>query len=60
MRTECLLDGDYITRDDRPVIRLYLKGESGSKTQEVSDFHPYFYAVPKDGIDELSKSISGL
>lgn len=37
-----LLDVDYETRDDRAVIRLFLKGAEGSFVA-LDDFTPYFY-----------------
>ncbi|MEE8402056.1 MAG: DNA-directed DNA polymerase [Candidatus Hydrothermarchaeaceae archaeon] len=37
-----LLDVDYETRDDRAVIRLFLKGAEGSFVA-IDDFVPYFY-----------------
>ena len=43
-----LLDVDYITRDEKAVIRLFYKEDDDRKIVEVTDFQPYFYAVPED------------
>ncbi|MFH0859575.1 MAG: DNA-directed DNA polymerase [Candidatus Altiarchaeota archaeon] len=57
---ETLLDVDYILTDDKPVIRLFLKGEGGRKVKEVRGFEPYFYAVPDSGIDELERGVKSV
>lgn len=52
------MDADYLVRDDKPVIRLFYKGVDGRVVKEVTDFQPYFYAVPVDAgklTDELKK-----
>lgn len=42
-----LLNADYITRDDSPVVRLWIKDESDDVGVVFdSEFEPYFYAVP--------------
>ncbi len=45
-----LLDIDYITQDDRPVVRLWCKSKEGGSNFVVLDdtFEPYFYALPHD------------
>ncbi|MFH1403292.1 MAG: DNA-directed DNA polymerase [Candidatus Altiarchaeota archaeon] len=45
---KCLLDSDYVTRDEKPVIRLYYKSGKGREIVEVTDFEPYFYALSND------------
>jgi DNA polymerase I len=55
-----LLDADYETRDDKPVIRLFYKTSSGRTVEEVSDFVPYFYALPKDGTEALAAGVEKL
>ncbi len=54
-----LLDSDYVTDNDRAVIRLFYK-ENGKRTIElVTDFEPYFYAVPGD-VSRLESGIKNL
>lgn len=58
-----LLDADYETRGEKAVIRLFYKSPEGRSVEEVKDFEPYFYALPKENLDELSsevKAISGV
>jgi DNA polymerase, archaea type len=55
----CLLDADYISREEKPVIRLFYKTQNGRETEEISDFKPYLYAIPKE-LDELKKEIKAL
>jgi len=43
-----LLDIDYVTRNDKVIIRLFYKKKDGREIEEVTDFKPYFYAVPVD------------
>jgi DNA polymerase, archaea type len=57
---KCLLDADYITRDEKPVIRLFYKGESGQVIEEVSGFEPYFYVLPRGDMAELVSELKGL
>ena len=40
-----LLDADYETRDEKAVIRLFLKGEKENFVA-IDDFSPYFYVLP--------------
>ncbi len=58
-----LLDADYETRGEKPVIRLFYKTPSGRTVEEVSDFIPYFYALPKEEAQALASEagkISGV
>jgi len=57
---KCLLDADYFTRDERPVIRLFYKTDQGSKIEEVDGFEPYFYVVPRGDVVSLKSSVAGL
>ncbi len=57
---KCLLDADYVMRGEKPVIRLYYKGESGAFVEDVDDFQPYFWAKPKAGIGELEEQVKKL
>ena len=50
-----LLDADYVTRDNKAVIRLYYKVDAERTIEEVPDFEPYFYAVPEGDIEALLK-----
>ncbi|MEE9474651.1 MAG: DNA polymerase, partial [Candidatus Hydrothermarchaeaceae archaeon] len=43
-----LLDADYETRDEKAVIRLFLKGEKENFVA-IDDFSPYFYVLPTAG-----------
>lgn len=54
-----LLDADYITRDEKAVIRLFYKTKEGRTSEEITDFRPYMYVIPRD-IETLSKRISEL
>ncbi|MEM5829229.1 MAG: DNA polymerase domain-containing protein [Candidatus Aenigmatarchaeota archaeon] len=59
-----LLDVDYILLENRPVIRLLGKAEDGRTICAFYDgFYPYFYILPKEGmeekvIDELKKNFT--
>ena len=50
-----LLDIDYITEDEKPVVRLFgkIKGESKNRTIIALDkkFKPYIYVIPENGTD---------
>ncbi len=39
------MDADYETRDEKAVIRLFLKGEKENFVA-IDDFSPYFYVLP--------------
>lgn len=45
-----LLDADYITENDRAVIRLWCKDEEGIFIAYDHPFQPYFYALKEEGI----------
>ncbi|MBU0762594.1 MAG: DNA-directed DNA polymerase [Candidatus Altiarchaeota archaeon] len=57
---KCLLDADYMTRNEKPVIRLFYKGEEGALVEEVGDFIPYLYAIPRGDIEGLRGQIKVL
>jgi len=57
---KCLLDADYVTRDEKPVVRLYYKTEDGPKVEEIRGFEPYFYVLAKDDIGALQAAVTGL
>ena len=59
INAKTLLDADYITRNERAVIRLFYKDKGIRTVKEIDDFEPYFYAVPDD-IDELENEIKNL
>jgi DNA polymerase I len=44
-----LLDADYLTEDDRAVIRLWCKDERGVFIAYDRSFQPYFYALKDEG-----------
>jgi DNA polymerase I len=53
-----LLDADYVTREDKAVIRLFYKTEDGREIQEITDFMPYMYALPEEhGLKRLQEEI---
>ncbi|MEE8402736.1 MAG: DNA-directed DNA polymerase [Candidatus Hydrothermarchaeaceae archaeon] len=43
-----LLDADYQTRDDKTVVRLFMKGEKENFVA-LDHFEPYFYVRPEGG-----------
>ncbi|MCX6695583.1 MAG: DNA-directed DNA polymerase, partial [Candidatus Altiarchaeota archaeon] len=55
-----LLDADYVTRDERAVVRLFYKTESGREIVEVRDFEPYVYAVASEDAKKLGGEIGRL
>lgn len=56
-----LLDADYTTRDEKAVVRLFYKTESGREIEEVADFQPYIYVLPREhGLKRLEKEITKL
>ena len=56
-RNMILLDIDYITKDDKPVIRLFgkVKGKSNDIIALDDSFVPYLYII-KGSQDRLSNS----
>ncbi len=57
---KCLLDADYVTRADKPVVRLFYKTESGAVTEEVEGVEPYFYALPRGDVGRLADDVNSL
>ncbi|OKY78207.1 MAG: DNA polymerase PolB3 [Candidatus Methanohalarchaeum thermophilum] len=57
-----LLDADYITVEDSPVIRLWITQEDRTVVGYYKGFEPYFYAVPKSGelINDLRATLTDL
>ena len=62
-----LFDIDYITQDDKPVIRLWCKGEGGDNFVALDgSFEPYFYALAhdstlyKDDIEDKKEQIEAI
>jgi DNA polymerase I len=54
-----LLDADYETRDEKAVVRLFLKGEKENFVA-LDDFAPYFYVLPTtDDVEALATEIRG-
>ncbi len=47
-----LLDVDYVTKNERAVIRLWCKNEDGIFVVYDSSFKPYFYAFVEEGFSE--------
>ena len=52
-----ILDIDYVTYEDKPVVRLFSK--KGDKNIVLLDetFEPYLYVVPEDDVKECQKQI---
>ena len=62
-RNIVLLDIDYITYDEKPVIRLFgkAKGEKSNDLIALDDsFVPYLYALPSNDIDKCIKDLEEL
>ncbi|MEM2918284.1 MAG: DNA-directed DNA polymerase [Candidatus Altiarchaeota archaeon] len=58
---KCLLDADYVTVNEKAVVRLFYKTEKGREIEEVKNFEPYFYAIPKEGkTSELFEEVKKL
>ncbi|MBN2015200.1 MAG: ribonuclease H-like domain-containing protein [Candidatus Altiarchaeota archaeon] len=56
-----LLDADYTTQNEKAVVRLFYKTESGREIEEISDFKPYIYVLPREhGLERLKKRIEKL
>ncbi|MEM7826510.1 MAG: DNA polymerase domain-containing protein [Candidatus Aenigmatarchaeota archaeon] len=59
-----LLDVDYIMLENHPVVRILGKTEEGKTVCAFYEgFYPYFYVLPKEGmeervVDELKKNFS--
>ena len=47
-----LLDADYFLKENKPIIRLFGKGENGPVCVYFDDFYPYFYAENLNEIDD--------
>ncbi len=46
-----LIDADYITENNRAVIRLWCKDDEGVFIVYDRNFEPYFYLIPQDNVD---------
>ena len=55
----CLIDADYRTVNDQPVIRLFYVKDGVTSTEEIEGFKPYFYAIPKE-LKGLESEIQGI
>ncbi len=57
-----LLDADYITRDEKAVIRLFYKKKNSREISEIPDFEPYFYVTVDDekNLEKLGNEIKNL
>ncbi len=57
-----LLDIDYITKDEKPVIRLFgkVKGEANDIIAIDDSFVPYLYIMPLNDIDECMNDLKEL
>ncbi|MDL2246005.1 DNA-directed DNA polymerase [Methanobrevibacter sp. OttesenSCG-928-K11] len=56
-----ILDLDYITHDEKPVMRLFAKGEyNGEKIEIIAlddSFKPYMYIIPSVSIEETIEEL---
>ncbi|MBQ2962414.1 DNA-directed DNA polymerase [Methanobrevibacter sp.] len=62
-RNIVLLDIDYITHDEKPVMRLFGKvkgGESNNLIALDDSFVPYLYVLPSSNIDRCIKDLEEL
>ena len=62
-RNIVLLDIDYITHDEKPVMRLFgkVKGEKSNDLIALDDsFVPYLYVLPVDDIDKCINDLKEL
>ena len=62
-RNIVLLDIDYITHDEKPVMRLFgkVKGEKSNDLIALDDsFVPYLYILPSNDIDKCIKDLEEL
>jgi len=62
-RNIVLLDIDYITHDEKPVVRLFgkVKGEKSNDIIGLDDsFIPYFYILPKDNMEKCLDDLNNL
>ncbi|MBR5954274.1 MAG: DNA polymerase, partial [Methanobrevibacter sp.] len=62
-RNIVLLDIDYITHDEKPVMRLFgkVKGEKSNDLIALDDsFVPYLYVLPLNDIDKCVKDLEEL
>ena len=61
-RNMILLDIDYITKDDKPVIRLFgkVKGKSNDIIALDDSFVPYLYIMPNGDIDDCINDLKEL
>ncbi len=48
-----LIDADYITENERAVVRLWCKDDDGIFIVYDRDFTPYFYVIPYDDFDPM-------
>ena len=62
-RNIVLLDIDYITHDEKPVMRLFgkVKGENSNDLIALDDsFVPYLYILPSKNIDKCIEDLEEL
>ncbi len=57
---ETLLDASYTLKNDKPVVRLYIKTKKGREIREITDFKPYLYVTPGRDIKRLEGEIKKL
>ncbi len=49
-----LIDADYVTENDRAVVRLWCKDDEGVFIAYDRNFMPYFYVIPDGDFDPMS------
>lgn len=52
-----VLDIDYVTEDEKPVIRLFAKENENNVILIDDSFEPYLYVIPADDMDECKSQI---
>ena len=59
-----LLDIDYVTENNRPVVRLFGKERGDDKGRSIivldRHFRPYIYVIPRGNIEDCIKQINTL
>ncbi len=46
-----LIDADYVTENEKAIIRLWCKNEDGLFVIHDRNFEPYFYLIPYEDVD---------
>lgn len=52
-----ILDIDYVTYENKPVIRLFSKDKDKNIVLLDDSFEPYLYVAPKDNVKKCQEQI---